>query len=92
MVNLQGKITLVKKSEPETMLVVNGWQRFAQQVDVPAGVSTGGYLLKGFSKYAFQVNCPILLAYLSAYNFGLLTGCSWLGALCNIPGKAIRGL
>ena len=56
MVNLQGEITLVKKSEPETMLVANGWQKFAQQVDVLVGVSTGGYLSKGFSKYAFQVN------------------------------------
>ena len=92
MVNLQGKITLVKKSEPETMLVANRWQKFAWQVDVSVGISTGGYLSKGFSKYAFQVNCRILLAYLSAYNFVLLTGCSWFGALCNIPGKAIRGL
>ena len=56
MVNLQGEITLVKKSEPETMLVANGWQKFARQVDVPVGVLTGGYLSKGFSKYAFQVN------------------------------------
>ena len=55
-VDLQGEITLVKKSEPETMLVVNGWQKFARQVDVPVGVLTGGYLSKGFSKYAFQVN------------------------------------
>jgi hypothetical protein len=44
MVNLQGEIILVEKR----------WQKFTQNI-VPAmvGVLTEGYLLNGYSKYAF---------------------------------------
>lgn len=69
-VNFEGKIMLGEKSEPETILVVKGWQKFAQD-SAPAGVSTGSYLSKGFSKYAFQVSCLALLPYSSADSFVL---------------------
>jgi hypothetical protein len=50
-VDVQGGITLVKKSELEIILVAKGWQEYAQG-DVP----TKGYLSKGYSKCAFRVS------------------------------------
>ena len=57
-VDLHGEIMLIEKSEPETILVVKGWQKFVQ-----ASVPTEGYLSKGYSKYAFQVHFLSILTY-----------------------------
>ena len=67
-VSLQGEIQLVRKSEPETILVAKGWQKFARAVHEP-GVPTGGYLSSGYSKYGFKVSCLMLLAYSLANLF-----------------------
>ena len=60
-VDLQGEILLVKKSEHETILVAKEWQKGARASD-SLSIPTEGYLSKGFSKYAFRVSCPTLLA------------------------------
>ena len=92
MVNGEGEIMLIGKSEPETILVVRGWQKFAKSSEpIEAGVSTQGYLSQGYSKYAFQVSSAALSAYSSADGF-ISTGCSWISAPCNISGKAFRDL
>ena len=51
-IDLQGEILLVKKSEPETILVVKGWQKTARAGGLLSG-PPDGYLSSGFSKYAF---------------------------------------
>src|SRR5882762_933410 len=90
-VNLQGGITLVKKSEPETILVAKGWQKFARAKDAPSA-PTEGYLSRGFSKYAFRVSHPILPPYSLADIIISSTGHSWACAPCNISNKVSRVL
>jgi hypothetical protein len=63
-VNAEGEILLVEKAEPESILVVKGWQKFKH-----ASVPTEGYLSKGFSKYAFQVCRLALLVNFTANIF-----------------------
>ena len=60
-VDLQGEILLVRKSEPETILVAKGWQKTARAGGLLSG-PPDGYLSSGFSKYAFRVSCLTSLA------------------------------
>ena len=60
-VDLQGEILLVKKLEPETILVAKGWQKTARAGGLLSG-PPDGYLSSGFSKYAFRVSCLTSLA------------------------------
>ena len=60
-VYLQGEILLVKKLEPETILVAKGWQKTARASGLLSG-PPDGYLSSGFSKYAFRVSCLTSLA------------------------------
>jgi hypothetical protein len=93
-VNIEGEIMLIEKSESEMILVVKGWQKFTRSSDpIEAGVSTGGYLSQGYSKYAFRV-CSVtvtLFTYLLAHAV-ILTGCSRICASCTIPGTVSRDL
>ena len=91
-VNGEGGIMLIKKSKSGTILVVKGWQKFAQSSKpIEAGVSTQGYLSQGYSKFAFQVSSVTLSPYTSA-DGDIATGCSWIHTPCNISGEAFRDL
>jgi hypothetical protein len=50
-VDERGEITLVEKSDSETILIAQGWMKF-----INGTTPSGGYLSKGYSKYAFRVS------------------------------------
>ena len=83
-VDEQGGITLVEKSDPETVLIAQGWQKF-----VAAGIPSRGYISKGYSKYAFHVRPLLILSYphhdLCTVSLGFVRH----RAPCHIPGKEL---